>query len=97
MYIRVAITGFKFSNDPLRRATLHSTSEVKEASGGKSYCVYEIEVVTNSLGGGEAFGLDPFRRNPTNVEDDGVALGQGRFFRLEKRYSSFLSLHNEVQ
>ena len=61
----------------------HATND-QDASLQKAYFVYVIEVVSN-------------RYSINKRHQDEPELGQGRIHRLEKRYSEFLNLHNEVR
>ena len=103
MYLRVAIPTYRhtdkdYQNDQISMGpNAHVpgsgasglSDHIKNASHGKGHVEYQIEVVSNYFG-------DPDSRDTTLWDSGGVQLGQGRFFRLTKRYSAFLALHNEV-
>ena len=64
---------------------------VKNVSNRKGHVVYQVEVVSNNFSDPD---LGDYIQEGMNA---GVQLGQGRVFQLEKRYSEFLALHNEVR
>ena len=100
MYLRVAIPSYRHTDDnnllneqngfnsdfpfTSNNGTPNSSGHSKSSKG---HVVYQLEVVSNNFG-------NPEYENQNNQNQ--VQLGQGRVFRLEKRYSAFLSLHNEV-
>lgn len=104
MYLRVSVPSYRHTDktsqtDQLTtnsdisvsgNGTLNLSDHIKNTSYGKGHIVYQIEVVSNNFEDPELSGND--------TGDTGhVLLGQGRFFRLEKRYSAFLALHNELR
>ena len=104
MYLRVDIPCYRHTGDIVHNEHNISNSDIpfllngssglsdleKNSSNRKGHVVYQIEVVSNNFS------------NPDSGDhvyegiNAGVQLGQGRVFQLEKRYSAFLSLHNEV-
>ena len=100
MYLRVAIPSYRHTDDSNllnERNALNSdfpfpSNETPNSSGQtkstKGHVVYQLEVVSNNFG-------NPEYETPSSQSQ--VQLGQGRVFRLEKRYSAFLALHNEVR
>ena len=99
MYLRVTIPSYRHTDDNnLLNDQNTSNSEFSFPSNGtpnssgytkstKGHVVYQLEVVSNNFGNPEF--------ESQNCQSQ-VQLGQGRVFRLEKRYSAFLALHNEV-
>lgn len=99
MYLRVTIPSYRHTDDSnLLNDQNTSNSEFSFPSNGtptssgytkstKGHVVYQLEVVSNNFGNPEF--------ESQNCQSQ-VQLGQGRVFRLEKRYSAFLALHNEV-
>ena len=107
MYLRVTIPSFRQIDGRDKEGNFAMVSDtssigagldgqfadhVRSPGGGygKGHFVYQIEVVSNNFGDEEGFHDD------MKSQAGSVQLGQGRFFRLEKRYSAFLALHNEV-
>jgi len=100
MYLRVAIPSYRHTDDSNllnERNALNSdfpfpSNELPNSSGQtkstKGHVVYQLEVVSNNFG-------NPEYETPSSQSQ--VQLGQGRVFRLEKRYSAFLALHNELR
>ena len=95
MYLRVSIPSYRHTEEEEKKDQFGLGSDfsdpVKTAGGyGRGHFVYQIDVVSNNFGDHEPVG--------NNSGDCGkVSLGQGRLFRIEKRYSEFLALHNEVR
>ena len=99
MYLRVAIPSYRHTDDNnllndqngLNFDFPFQTNGSPNSSGptksSKGHVVYQLEVVSNNFG-------NPEYESQNNHNQ--VQLGQGRVFRLEKRYSAFLALHNEV-
>ena len=104
MYLRVEIPKYRHTDDNFQNEQNTSGSDflfptngasslsdhVKSASHRKGHVVYQVEVVSNNF-------CDPdLGDHMYDGRNAGVQLGQGRVFQLEKRYSAFLALHNEV-
>ena len=97
MYLRVAIPSYRHTdenNHLNEQNTLNSEFSFPpngtpyssiNSKNTKGHVVYQLEVVSNNFGNPE------FENQSSQVQ-----LGQGRVFRLEKRYSAFLALHKEV-
>lgn len=105
MYLRVAVPSYRYTDDRFSNdqhisnsdfsyrtnGTLNSSDHAKNGSPmKKGHVVYDIEVVSNNFG-------DPESGDYAVGESSQVPLGQGRVFHLEKRYSAFLTLHNELR
>ena len=99
MFVRVSIPCYRHTDDEQTNDHGNMNSEYLNMSSdnsrgtnpGRGHVVYQLEVVSNNFGdldySNQSFG-ETGRTPP---------LGQGRVFHLEKRYSAFLSLHNEVR
>ena len=94
MYLRVSIPSYRHTDEEEKKDQFGLGSDfsdpLKTVGGhGKGHFVYQVDVVSNNFGDHETIGNKP-------GEAGRVSLGQGRLFRIEKRYSEFLALHNEV-